>query len=574
MISGRRLHLLAIGALGLALLGQAPPATFEVEELVTAVDLMVSVRERLARKAPPAPEAGDFEVLVAGTARPIVDVASASEDGLNRWAVVILLDEHLASTSDLRWGASALANHATALTTLGPVTIIRLGDTPATLLAASPDPTLVRSLLTRLGLEAEGEHALFSHRLAFVQAREMAEEDPDQLAAAYLAEERRLLQEREDELLATLLAVDTSAPARVVFAVTGPLDPPATNTFYNHAGAVSVDDEEGPSEEIELVGATLAGYGWTLFSLRPPPPEVNLKRGLREAVIGTWEGDRDPEKARALYELGLVLARQGHLDRAAEAYTDALHHFYKDPRTAKEQAATLWELGVVRELVGDSDGAHRAFLLAGQLDPIRARPATILLEDLAADRSPQALSRATGGGAVATSDDLAAALNDLRRRVRVTYQLSGDPDGELLPLQIRFHGRTTSVTGPQWARTSTPERVAEANLRRASRTLDLIEAEGGPFEAEVTSADSVTWRLTVRSTEGAEWKGARRLRVSWAVVTPDPQIPIRHEMITVGSDWSHSALFPAVDAEVLVAVQVEDLVSGRQGMRLVEPEIP
>ena len=158
-------------------------------------------------------------------------------------------------------------------------------------------------------------------------------------------------------------------------------------------------------------------------------------------------------------------------------------------------------------------------------------------------------------------------------RVRVTFQMSGEPDGRVHPLAVALRGSEARVTTARWAGTSTPERVAEGILRRTLRTLAPPELDEIRFEASVRPvADGRgLGRLTVRSIGETEWQGARRVRVSWAHGTPDRPLVVRHAVLTVGSEWSHSDLFPVAEGATLVAVLAEDLATARRGLRLVEP---
>ncbi|MEM7357200.1 MAG: tetratricopeptide repeat protein, partial [Acidobacteriota bacterium] len=217
----------------------------------------------------------------------------------------------------------------------------------------------------------------------------------------------------------------------------------------------------------ETLARTLAAYGWVSLPLAPPAPKP-LKPGKRigkfrlsgpgivydedenrtffKFFSATFEENRKPLRAEAYLELGAALEGQGKLAEAEEALRQAIYYFSGDPRTADQQAEAYARLGKILASQGQSQASAAAQALARQLDPERfaqveeiaeTGPPAALLAPLQASRI---LGRTTQGGIVRSANRLRQLLDDLGRRVRLTYQVDGAPDGKLHTLEANFVG--------------------------------------------------------------------------------------------------------------------------------------
>ena len=602
-------------AMGFPGLTQAQQPTFTGEAEVLAVDLPVTVErgafgEWLTGKpvvTGPSPE--DFELLVDGQPRPVVAVAPPNPED-DPWRFLVWFDLRLLEPEGVRWAATLLGDRAEELTAVGTVEILLVEDAPRRLLAPSRSPEEIREVLSQLALFPEAEHSVLGLRSAYLDELEEDAATAD-WASRVAVEERRLIEERYD-LLLTHLAGDPPAPSgrRALLYVQGgfDLDP---ETFYG-PGAVG----EGPSllPLTRELSRTLAAYGWVSLAWLPPEPEL-LVEGLR---IGKWlvrfrgphvvqpteeeldqtirdepterdrggsvlgrmfpfglhaklQEHRDPDLAEAYLELGISLRGEGSLDDSEEALRRALYHFAEDPRTAGRQAMTQVELAAVLAERGDEGGARRAMENAQTLDP-----EVVIEEALPSFRRREAfaerLAATTSGYLVRGRKDLERALQDLRWRLRLTYQLAGGAEAGPLPLELRFRGREEGLAWPGWSRGATPEAVAAARLRHHLRgSTDGVRSTA--FEGWLTVAhrgDGVELQLQGEPAEG------RRIvpRLSLARLGEDDGITVEHLYPPPGEkpgDGWQGFLPLSTSSVEFLGFLVEDLSSGLWEVRWLEP---
>ncbi|MEM1207111.1 MAG: tetratricopeptide repeat protein [Acidobacteriota bacterium] len=336
-------------------------------------------------------------------------------------------------------------------------------------------------------------------------------------------------------------------------------------SWYFSAARPRLQGDPNPELKVERVPGQVIDSGdpWQLFL-------GGIRAKLRENL--------DPDKADGYLELGRALYGQEKYERAEESFRKALYHFGDHPRTRKRQAEVWVALGNTLAARGRSDLARRAVEEAMALDPTLAEREGIGSSSSSASRaaSLERLATATVGRAVvdplASGDrgnDLDRAFEDLRRRVRLTYQVAGLPDGTLRSVEATYGGGTP-IRHPGASRDGTPERVAEARLWTlldedlgpgldTDRGLDVLAAvrfdsSSGERRGTLTPADL-----------GDGLSPALRLSMAWGQLD-EPSVV------------EHRRLGPeALDSEVdlgwpgnagWMAILVEDLDTGAWGAHL------
>jgi hypothetical protein len=513
---------------------------FDDEARVTAIDVVVEVRNRLDN----APGELGLDALVVeedGERRPVVGLSPLAPDG-EPWRLVAYFDLVLSSTAVTHATAAALAEEADALTALGSVEVVVADPSPRQLLEATRDAEAVREALSRIVVDMEAADEINELRRA-VRAEARAgsrgeRQAPDmpmaELLAAAAGEEGSLVENRHAALL-TWAAGDLGRGPRALLLVEGgyDLDPAA---FYRDlpGGAGVAIGRNQVEQATQQTARALAAYGWVVFPLS----------------FEVWEGaETDPD---AEFE---------------EARRRGLEGVHSD--TAM--------LGKVRVPLGKSkeERQEEEAAEAGEQPPEDSAPADLLRDRVA---PLDTLAAESGGAVVARSTELVPSLKGLGERFRLTFQVSRPIDGRLRRLTVSARSSGLRVTAPAWVRSSTPEAVAEARVRRILEgepdvgdllasarfrpgsdggagslqvSLDLAKA---PLEAPYPARCIV--RLTVA--EGGEGK----------------PLTFRHQLLTdqdlSGSSWSvDTAVSPAPDSEYLVVV-VEELTGGQWASQEVE----
>jgi tetratricopeptide (TPR) repeat protein len=290
----------------------------------------------------------------------------------------------------------------------------------------------------------------------------------------------------------------------------------------------------------------LAAYGWITVPMVAPPADP-LRGKARGARVGklrflgpaaTYEGDRRPERAEAYLELAAAHRGGGHFEEAAEAYDRAYYYFWGDPRTKDRQAVALAGLGAMLEQLGEEEEARHALEMAAELDPsalpeLTLPPTGRLHDPLKALRWTAA---ATSGHLVRSHSGLGELVDDLELRLRVTYQVAGEPTGGLEPVSVRWQPKGEEASEPvravQWSRLGAPARLdralARVALERPESELGAGVAFGGRevLEIEPLSFDDGELKVVLGMgwpAAGPRPRGLRLTLVSSAPTRMDPQ---------------------------------------------------
>jgi len=594
---------------------------FDEERRVTALDVLVTFEAGAMREwvaggpVPKEMSPDDFSILYDGEPSPVIAVDPSPSD----WEIVVFFDAVLSSTVELRWAATVLAENAEQLTQLGTVTLIVADPEPVTRLAPTREADHLHAVLSQIAQTQRGVDELVALRGEVIAEfqREGSELTVETLAELVVGEGQRA-RERLETLLLTVVERESASSRRALILAHGGFDI-YPEIFYEplkkrRQGSVGqpVNDARQPAFEdgVDLVSATretartLAAYGWVLFHLRPPE-KVLLKEGKRIGKFrlsgpgivydeannrtffkffgATFEEHRKPERAEAYLELGSALEGQGKLEEAEDALRQALYYFSRDPRTAESQAEALVRLAKVLDAQNKNQEATAALDHASRLDPNRAIAAGYAPTLLEPQLPLKMLSRTTAGRVVRGAPALSDFLAELSRRVRLTYQVTGYPDGLLHTLKAQYHGparRSLSHVG--WARSATPEMVAAVRARRLleSGTNDgELQVEIG-FQPEASGERDLRGQLrlsletqTSRLSE-AEAKPSVTLRVTVAFGYPDDEPSIVHHSPKTtamsAAGWSQSLALQIPEGSAWLAVVVEDLQTGSWGGRLLE----
>ena len=588
---------------------------FSEEKRITAIDLVVAFdtgatrRWATERTAPKDLRPDSLEVVLDGIPRPVIAV----EPTVGEWQIVVYFDAVLSSTAELKWAATTLVEKSAELTALGEVTVVVADPAPRIVLSPTRDLDPLNGILSQIAQTQEGQDEVLALRGEVVTELEQPETALDaELLGEVARGEARRIRERQDDLLLTLVDAEAATPHRLLLWVGSgfdlrPMDfyrplieqlpAPAARSLAARTSEPSNATDLAPATE--GLARTLAAYGWVTVNLWSPEREV-LKPGVRIGKFrlsgpgisydevnnrtlfkffgATFEENRKPERAEAYLELGAALEGQGKLERAEESLRQAIYYFGGDPRTADRQASAFAHLSKVLAAQGKSLQATEARGLAHELDPdsldVASTPVANLRE---AEPAFETVSRTTAGRTVRGAGALQGILTDLGQRVRLTYQVTGAPDGKLHPLEVRFENPVWRLRHPAWARSSIPESVAAARVRR----LLAGELTGGelPLTADLAPASvsgvnrrsTVNLRLPASRPEPAAVDPVLRLTLGFG--GPDVEPTVEHRVLgpqKLGEVWAHQAEVTLEEDQLWVAILVENLETGAWGGRLIE----
>jgi hypothetical protein len=179
------------------------------------------------------------------------------------------------------------------------------------------------------------------------------------------------------------------------------------------------------------------------------------------------------------------------------------------------------------------------------------------------DLSPlRALTGPTAGTLVPRAELLPSTLDALGGRWHLYYQTQMPVDGRLRPVEVRLRDGAP-VRARAWVRSSTPEGIAEARLRRLLAGDDLPGSL--PLQA-VLAGPELRLSLGAFSAPDPAVPGPVRVSVAWE--EEEGAVRVRHELapgISAPGDggWSHSLPSGVPPGARPLAVLVEDLARER-----------
>ena len=559
--------------------GASQGALSEREE-VTAVDLVIELSRDgvTAAEAPAglAPESftvaeGDSTLTVVG-----VDVPPSTEP----WRLLLYFDLELSSSESVRWAASAFADRAATLVELGEVEVVVADPEPRTVLAPTRDADLLDQTLSGIFLDRRGDSEILSLRERFLIERQESEElSTAEAAEVLVGEEIRLVGEMQDALLDTLIEQLPGTARRALFLVSDGFDE-SPEAFYGKYGAVG--ENAGRMKAASRSWAkTVAAYGWSVIVVDVGAPDGTAGHGLvptpddRTLAVRTpglaarLDGSMNPEKAAAHHELGQQLSEQGKLEEAESSLEEALRFYHDHPRYSRQRAAVLADLGEVLVGLGRLDEARRAIREAVELDAGRASDHPFIEAQLEAPGAPlQALADSTGGRVVQGVEELSETIAGLARRIRLTFQFRGIPDGEIHQISTQLSNGEYAVRAPSWVRFGTPATVSALRARR----LLAGEVETGDLETKcrfVEESKTYSGRrgsleIEVLDFQREQERTTRTLRLTIGIAREEGPFEIRQEDVAIEQGRLEIPL-EVGDDDVWLSVIVDDPSSGSWG---------
>ena len=443
---------LASGLIAAPALGQnesqdAPAGRFDDRVDVTAVELMIDVRDKKGKAVGGlGPE--DFEVLEDGQPVEVIAVDPPTEPrwviasaghltraqrqaSTNPWRVLIYIEGRLTDAKAVENAARALAKQATELTDLGLVEVVVADPSPRIVLPFSRDPEQLRQALR--GIESSrSSNEIAKLRRLFLSFRDMRGQvviDADLIEAQEVIGQIRTAVQQEKLLLESQLARFESwlalygrhpASALILISEGFDLDP---SDFYLKASTIPEVQRELATElnrfrveqSATRVSQTLTANGWTAVALA--------------AASGRGSGPQDA---------------------AADASMSGRERFRS--------------IGESNQFSSGPDSASITSLLQQPLEPLRQ------------------LSDDSGGELFTSLRKSARAIARLGERLRLTYQVARPADAERRRVEVRLGRRDLELRAPSWTLSSTPGQTAVA---RARRMLELGQG-GGELPVEVT----------------------------------------------------------------------------------------
>ena len=527
---------LALGAPPAAAQEGGPTETFSGRAQVTAVDLVIDVRDADGR-VPANLSPQDFVVLEDGEEqqvigidllaggwaeggavhRPVVAPPSAGDDRLaeSTWSMVVYVDQVLSSTGSIRRATQMLAEQAGRLTALGTVEVVVADPQPRQVLAPTRSGRLVEQALLQLGREIGGRDAIRQIRRGFYE---------------HLRQQLELVG-RGQGSTASRSGIDIG------------------RTRLN-TGRTTVTWEAVNQEHRLLVGQQDEMLSWTA---------AHLAEGPRALLLVNDGYDLDP---RDFYAGGVDGQTAAELNSTLQDYS-SVGQFQEMTRTIAADGWTCLNLAFGNPgatfgvAAAEVSGKGRMGLTSDRFsgDVATSLPTALAIRPLDPLRN---LAEETGGELLTGAKAIPGALERLGERLRLTYQVARLPDGEVHRIEVKPRNRDWKVRAPEWSGSAAPQASASARARRLigggveQGGLPLAAAvafdEETAGEADGGSADERTARrhgtlqarLDLREMSAA-LPAATTLRVTFAVELPE-QVPyVRHDLIEnqnlVALDW-------------------------------------
>lgn len=522
---------------------------FGEEARVTAIEIPVAAKNA-AGAAPPELKAEDLAVSEEGAARPVIEVRPIGGESGALWRIVIYVDLTTARSANLQAAALSIAERAEALTKLGEVEIWIAEPAPVPLLPPTRDRELLGNALARLLIEFDAADEINELRrgvLATLKPSAGISAAPADIGAASAmppaeliagaVEEEASIAERSRDALLTWVARESASGPRALLLVGGGYDlDPAE--FYRQR--VPEHTRALAGVPTSAAGATafarsLAAYGWLVFPVT-----------YDQAVPGPSDPNQQFEEFR----------RRG------------LFGTKNNPAGSGPVVGSTVQLG--GKSAADVEKEKHENLVLASNAPLAA------------------LAEAGGVAPLGKATDLDAVAADLGSRKLVTFQVERQLDGQLHRLEVKPARRGWSVAGPRWVRSSTPEAVAEARVRRIlvgePDVGDLAVSaryrspedgrDPGPATGAATGALTVRLDLSAKGSRPPDPEQAA-LRVTTAYGPEDGRPTFQHKILLAqdlsGPTWSYELPLAVPESADWIVVVVEDLMSGAWGARDVQP---
>ncbi|HEV7243152.1 MAG TPA: hypothetical protein VGQ36_28255 [Thermoanaerobaculia bacterium] len=441
---------------------------------VTAIDVVADVRDS-AGKLPPGLTPDDFILIEDGVERKVIGVdylraerAAAAQPGESAsappaprtqrpWQTVLYFETDLSNARGRRQTAKELSKHVDKLVQMGTVDVIFADPRPAPLLQNSRDAEAVRKALQTVET-SRGVNQLALHRIEFLSYAQSVTQ---------------------------LEAIKATAPKRVVLDITGrPVEqePPRSNM------AAGIDAVEVKTvrpyiqQEVQLVNRFRQNL-MTWLS--------NYSRYAPRTLIMVTDGyDLDPVeyyssnlKKEDEMELRNYVAQSGLSESSAKMAKSLATAGWMTVSVMGDTLTTGW----IDDASTSSVGRVHKFILSNP----QSGPRAILLQptDPLTDMAVE-----TGGEVVANSGKIAAAIERIDDRLRITYQVDRKPDGKAVKIELRARDKNLKVRSARWASSATPDEMAE---QRA-----LGQLQEGAFTGDLPVEATVEWTANTARRQG------------------------------------------------------------------------
>jgi hypothetical protein len=443
----------------LSAVAQDPPPAASEQVYVTAIELVADVRDGNG-KLPPNLTPDDFivredgvERMVVGVeylhaareARAVVAEAGPAEEGASGestlWQNVIYFETTLSQAMGRINAAREMQKHVDTLVAMGTVDVVLANPSPVALVRNSRDPVAIRAALRKVASIA-GSNRLAAHR-------------------------RNYLREVDNLNSLTALMKQANRPVRPPELVE-PINP-----------RLYID------EEIAMISDFRQSLtAWLSFYRRHIPRNLMLVTdGFDVDPVEFYESSLTPQTKMSLRgesshsTLAESAARMARMLAAGGWTTVSIPSDNNADGWVDD--ATVSGIGRMHGGSGTSKSSSPKGFLIRPLDPLRI------------------VAEATGGHIVANSAQLAASLEGLDDRVKVTYQVDRKPDGKARRIEVEARDASLKVRTAHFVTASSPDDVANT---RAIQLLRIASYRGDlPTEATIEWSDAGAKSGTLRA---------------------------------------------------------------------------
>ncbi len=506
---------------------ETPDARFTSDTRVTAVGVVVGA-SLVTGAVVPTLKAEDLVLREGESSPPVLSIVPVgTAEKAEPWRVVLYVDRNLASPVQLAAAALSLGEQVKPLLALGSFEIWAADSVAEPLLSPTRDEEVVSTALARFMLEVEPEDEITTLRRQVLEAlagnskEKGANEMPGvQMVEGAVEEELAIVERAQDTLLNWVAEEPGGSPRLLLLVGSGyDLDPAA---FYRQRAGASAQGLNGPpmAAGAQRFAETVAAYGWVVCPLL-----------YTEATAGPSSTSKQFQQFR---NTGLF----GNQQQAVPVVGGTVQ---LNSRGRREKPEPPW-------------------LLAPHVP----------LGLLAAE---------SGGRTVEKVTELPALLADLASRHYVTFQVDRALDGRLRPLTLGANKTGMRLNAPKWVRSSTPEAVAEARVRRIVTGEPELGELALSARKRTSGADgkiSVSLRLDLGASAQAEPSSLEStLRLTVASGIEGGPARFTHHLLVgqklSGALWSHELPLDLTGDEEWLVLVVEDLATGAWGARDLSP---
>lgn len=444
----------------LTLSAQQPgPVPVEAQVYVTVIDVVADVRDS-AGKLPAGLTPDDFILIEDGVERKVIGVdylraerAAAAQTGasapepsaspMRPWQTVLYFETVLSNGRGRRRTANELIKQADRLVQMGTVDVIFANPRPVALVQNSRDAEAVRKALNTVATSG-GANQLALHRAEFLRFAQSTTQ---------------------------LEAIKAIAPQRVILDISGkPIEQPRTSSMANPASVDGKIVRPYIEQEVQLIDRFRRSLlAWLSNYSRYAP---------RTLVLVTDGYDLDPlEYYSSNLNKSDQMELRSHVTQAG--LSDSSAKMAKSLATAGWMTVSIQGDTLTDGWIDDASTNSVGRIHKSSLSQPQSGPRAILLRPVDPLRE---VAEETGGDVVVNAGRIAAALERIEDRLRITYQVDRKPDGKPLRIELRARDKKLKVRSARWASSATADEMAE---QRALAQL-LEGAVIGDLQVEAT----------------------------------------------------------------------------------------